>query len=91
MKQIQRNKMHNNYERFTDAVVDCWWLKGNMSCYAKPSVTYEASVSRIFYIIFHNVSSTVAGTYACQMANYDAKFITTCQLEIVNGKLISIF
>ncbi|XP_025112635.1 uncharacterized protein LOC112575182 [Pomacea canaliculata] len=66
-----------------DAVVDCWWLRGNMSCSAKPNVQYQRSVNTTFNITLVNVSSTHAGTYACQFVDNDPKIIQKCHLEIL--------
>lgn len=69
-----------------DDTLDCWWLRGEMTCSAKPDIVYQTRVNRTFTISILNVSSAHTGQYACQVANYDPKLIQTCQLQIKFGK-----
>ncbi|XP_025112594.1 uncharacterized protein LOC112575163 isoform X3 [Pomacea canaliculata] len=68
-----------------DAVVDCWWLKGAMTCSARPEIRYESTVGHTFTITLQNISSSQTGRYACQIANYDQNLIQSCELTILSG------
>ncbi|XP_025112361.1 uncharacterized protein LOC112575050 isoform X1 [Pomacea canaliculata] len=68
-----------------DAVVDCWWLKGAMTCSARPEIRYEMTVGHTFTITLQNISSSQTGRYACQIANYNQNLIQSCELTILSG------
>ncbi|XP_025112617.1 uncharacterized protein LOC112575171 isoform X3 [Pomacea canaliculata] len=68
-----------------DAVVDCWWLKGAMTCSARPEIRYESTVGHTFTITLQNISSSQTGRYACQIANYHQNLIQSCELTILSG------
>ncbi|XP_025111794.1 uncharacterized protein LOC112574761 isoform X2 [Pomacea canaliculata] len=64
-----------------DAVIDCWWMKGNLSCNVNDGYKYNKTVNTQLTVTLSHVSTTHMGTYVCQVAGYRSSSFGTCQLE----------
>ncbi|XP_025112588.1 uncharacterized protein LOC112575161 isoform X2 [Pomacea canaliculata] len=68
-----------------EAVLDCWWLRGVVHCSIHPDFVYNNIVSRTLSITVRHVTTNHTGSYACQIANYDPRFLEMCELIIKPG------
>lgn len=76
------------YSGFQEAVLDCWWLSGNVDCFIAPGYKFNKTVSNRLSLEIPVVSGSQIGSYACQLASYGPDSITTCDLKPSLGKSI---
>ncbi|XP_025112054.1 uncharacterized protein LOC112574906 [Pomacea canaliculata] len=79
---------YRNKER-PDAVLDCWWLSGNVDCFIAPGYKFSKKISREIFLEIPVVSGPQIGSYACQIASYGPDSISTCDLKLLlDGKSV---
>ncbi|XP_025112610.1 uncharacterized protein LOC112575168 isoform X2 [Pomacea canaliculata] len=69
-----------------ESAVDCWWIKGNLDCYTKPSFQYNKAINTQLNVTIHNVTPLHTGSYACQVAGYSPNLLETCLFNLKNDK-----
>ncbi|XP_025113457.1 uncharacterized protein LOC112575692 [Pomacea canaliculata] len=57
---------YRNKER-PDAVLDCWWLSGNVDCFIATGYKFSKKISREIFLEIPVVSGPQIGSYACQL------------------------
>ncbi|XP_025112295.1 uncharacterized protein LOC112575023 isoform X3 [Pomacea canaliculata] len=68
-----------------DAILDCWWLGGDMDCYSAPGYKHTKSISRQLTVTIPRAAANQTGTYACQVAGYNSDQLSTCDFSIQSG------
>ncbi|XP_025112299.1 uncharacterized protein LOC112575025 [Pomacea canaliculata] len=68
-----------------DAILDCWWLGGQMDCYSAPGYKHTMSISRQLTVTIPRAAANQTGTYACQVAGYSSGQLSTCDFSIQSG------
>ncbi|PVD21817.1 hypothetical protein C0Q70_17619 [Pomacea canaliculata] len=69
-----------------DAVLDCWWLSGNVDCFVAPGYQYNKQISsNTVRLDIPRVSAPQIAVYACQLASYGPDSIKTCELSVQLG------
>lgn len=70
-----------------DAVLDCWWLSGNVDCFVAPGYQYNKQISsNTVKLDIPRVSAPQIAVYACQLASYGPDSIKTCELSVLLGE-----
>ncbi|XP_025112301.1 uncharacterized protein LOC112575026 isoform X2 [Pomacea canaliculata] len=68
-----------------DAILDCWWLGGQVDCYSAPGYKHTKSISRQLTVTIPRAAANQTGTYACQVAGYGPGQLSTCDFKIQSG------
>ncbi|XP_025113446.1 uncharacterized protein LOC112575682 [Pomacea canaliculata] len=68
-----------------EAVLDCCWIRGVRKCSTHPDFVYNNIVSRTLSITVRHVTTNHTGRYACQIANYEPRFLESCELRLKPG------
>ncbi|XP_025112298.1 uncharacterized protein LOC112575024 [Pomacea canaliculata] len=68
-----------------DAILDCWWLGGQMECYSYPGYKQPKSISRQLTVTIPRAAANQTGTYACQVERYGPDQLSTCEFSIQSG------
>ncbi|XP_025112580.1 uncharacterized protein LOC112575160 isoform X1 [Pomacea canaliculata] len=65
-----------------DAVVDCWWVRGEVGCAVKKGFEYNKVVTTNLTVTLKGVTPAITGTYACQVAGYGPESLETCEIKL---------
>ncbi|XP_025113877.1 uncharacterized protein LOC112575941 isoform X3 [Pomacea canaliculata] len=69
-----------------DAVVDCWWVQGEVGCAVKKGFEYNKVVTTNLTVTLRGVTPAITGTYACQVAGYGPESLETCEIKLAVAK-----
>ncbi|PVD21805.1 hypothetical protein C0Q70_17607 [Pomacea canaliculata] len=72
-----------------DAILDCWWLGGQMDCYSAPGYKHTMSISRQLTVTIPRAAANQTGTYACQVAGYSSGQLSTCDFSIQSESVLT--
>ncbi|XP_025112069.1 uncharacterized protein LOC112574911 [Pomacea canaliculata] len=65
-----------------DAVLDCWWWLGNLSCFTAEGYKYDRRISTKLSLVIPRVSVSELGAYVCQLVSYGPDSFFNCDLNI---------
>ncbi|XP_025113297.1 uncharacterized protein LOC112575566 [Pomacea canaliculata] len=72
---------HYDKSESPEAVIDCWWLKGKLDCYAPSSIEYNKTVGTDLTLVFKHLTTALTGRYTCQVAGYRSDAMEPCEIQ----------